>query len=74
MALYEVIIARAQTSQADVEVGGITVKAQIPSFVVQMKPTEMPEENSVIKLVYPGETSHEPFVEGATIDVSFAAV
>lgn len=73
MALYNVLLARAQTSQADVQVGGITVKAEIPAFVVQLSPVDLPEENSVIKLVYPGQTEQAPFVEGAQVDVSFTA-
>lgn len=73
MAIYNVLLARAQTSQADVQVGGITVKAEIPAFVVQLVPVDLPTENSVIKLVYPGETEHAPFVEGAQVDVTFDA-
>lgn len=72
-ALYKVIQASVHAVQTPVDLNGVSVVADVPSLVVQLQPESLPNENSVIKMVFPGQTEQAPFIDGATITVTFEA-
>jgi hypothetical protein len=70
---YNVLLARASEAQTDVQFNGMTVKANVPALIVHLQPTELADESSNIKLVFPGVAADPTFVEGTQVKVTFEA-
>ena len=73
-AIYEVIQATVSSVETEVDFNGGKVTAHVPSLVVQLQPTTMLNDNSVIKLIFPGESDLAPFIVGENVRVTFESV